>query len=135
MKPYKDGTIGKRKIGDPILAKWVDEALDVPRNLLNHGRKSGSYPLDEAMSEVLDYVERVTNLERKSQGVWRDGEFEVTRRRALRAIWGAYQWLQDNTSRFEMLGVRLEPSQEREQRRYLGYTLESYEAYAEKAAD
>jgi len=130
MKRFKEGTLGKRPIGDPILANLVDEALSAPRKLLVEGRMSGSFPLDSAMDEVLGVAERITALSPKSKGEDRDARFEVTRGRALRAVWGVYEWLQDNSQEFERMGTRAESEREFVQRKNLGITLESYEEWA-----
>ncbi len=135
MKGFNESTIGKRPIGDPILSNLVNEAIDLPRKLLNDGQMSGSFPLDDAMAKVLDYAEKVTNLSPKSRGSKRDAEYEVTRRRAMKAIWGVYGWMQDNSELFESIGTRSESEKEYKQRMNSGAALISYDNFAEALVD
>ena len=135
MKAFKEGTIGKKPIGDPILANLVEEAIDLPRKLLNNGSLSGSFPLDDAMSTVLDYAEKVTNLRPKSRGAKRDAEYAVTRKRAMKAIWAVYSWMQDNASTFESIGTRSESEKEYKQRMNIGAAMISYDTFVEGLED
>jgi len=135
VKSFEEVTIGKKPIGDPILAQIVEETIDLPRKLLSEGRMSGSFPLDDAMAKVLDNAERVTNLSPKSRGSKRDAEYEVTRRRAVKAIWGVYGWMQDNSELFEMSGTRSESESEYRQRMNMGLGLIAYDTFAEGLED
>ena len=134
MRQYEDKTLGKRRLGDPILSGMVDDALDIPRKLINDGNLSGQsvgqrsgYPLDAYMDRVLDIADRIKNFTPKSRGVDRDARFEVTRTRALNAVWGVYQWMQDNTEFFEAMGTTSETNAERWARFNAGISLIGYD--------
>ena len=123
MRQYEDKTLGKRRLGDPILRGMVEDALDIPRKLINDGNLSrqalgqrSGYPLDAYMERVIDIAEKVKVLQPKSRGLDRDARFEVTRTRALGAVWGVYQWMQDNADVFEAMGTNSETNKERWER-------------------
>ena len=134
MRQYEDKTLGKRRLGDPILSGMVADALDIPRKLINDGNLSGQstgqrsgYPLDAYMDRVLDIADKIKNFTPKSRGVDRDARFEVTRTRALNAVWGVYQWLQDNADLFEAMGTTSETNAERWARFNSGISLIGYD--------
>jgi len=134
MRQYEDKTLGKRRLGDPILSGMVNDALDIPRKLINDGNLSrqalgqrSGYPLDAYMDSVLDIADRVKNFTPKSRGVDRDARFEVTRTRALNAVWGVYQWMQDNADLFEAMGTTSETNAERWARFNAGISLIGYD--------
>lgn len=131
MKQFDEKTLGKRKLGDPILANLVRDALDLPRRMRNDGSHGSGYPLDQYQDRAIDIAEKITNLSPKTLGKQRDARYEVTRKRALDAVWGVVQWFQDNTEYFERLGTRSETDREKRQRVDLGIGLISYEDWAE----
>lgn len=133
MRQYEDKTLGKRRLGDPILNGMVEDALDIPRKLINDGNLSkqssgtrSGYALDAYMDRVLDIADRVKNFTPKSKGSYRDSRFEVTRTRALNAVWGVYQWMQDNADVFEAMGTTSETNKERWERLNARISLVGY---------
>jgi len=134
MRQYEDKTLGKRRLGDPILRGMVEDALDIPRKLINDGNLSrqalgqrSGYPLDAYMERVIDIAEKVKVFQPKSRGLDRDARFEVTRTRALGAVWGVYQWMQDNSDVFEAMGTNSETNKERWERFNAGISIVGYD--------
>ena len=134
MRQYEDKTLGKVKLGDSILNGMVKDALDTPRKLIADGNLSrqssgtrSGYALDAYMDRVLDIADRIKNFTPKSRGAYRDARFEVTRTRALNAVWGVYQWLQDNADLFEAMGTTSETNAERWARLDSGISLVGYD--------
>lgn len=133
MRQYEDKTLGKRRLGDPILSGMVEDAIDIPRKLINDGKLSrqssgtrSGYALDAYMDRLLDIADRIKNFTPKSRGVDRDARFEVTRTRALGAVWGVYQWMQDNADLFEAMGTTSETNKERWERLNARISLVGY---------
>lgn len=134
MRQFEDKTLGKTKLGDPILNGMVKDALDTPRKLIEDGNLSrqalgqrSGYALDAYMDRVLDIADRIKHFTPKSRGAYRDARFEVTRTRALNAVWGVYQWMQDNAEVFEAMGATTETNKERWERFNSGISLVGYD--------
>ena len=84
-----------RPIGCPFLRAYAEEADAIPAKCRRAaGAPPGGMEINHWMERLLELAEKASECPSRESGEKRRGRYEVTRRRALEVIWGAYATLQ-----------------------------------------
>mgnify|MGYP001308638855 CR=1 FL=1 len=82
-------------IGCPFLRAYAEEADAIPAKCRKaSGAPPGGMELNHWMERLLELAQKATDCPSREGGEKRKGRYEVTRKRALQVIWGAYATLQ-----------------------------------------
>ena len=88
-------TIPGRPIGCPFLRAYAEEADAIPAKCRKaSGAPPGGVEINHWLERLLELAEMATECPSRETGEYMRGRYEVTRKRALQVIWGAYATLQ-----------------------------------------
>ena len=87
---------GGHPIACPFLREYAAEAEAIPEKARKaHGAPRGGVEINHWLGRILDLAQMASERPSGESEPREQGRYEVTRKRALRAIWGAYATLQD----------------------------------------
>ena len=93
---------GGHPIACPFLREYAAEAEAIPAKARKaHGAPKGGVEINHWLSRILDLAQKASERPSGESEPREQGRYEVTRKRALRAVWDAYSEVQamaDNLS-------------------------------------